>query len=235
MIPKVIHFCWFGKGEMSVLHRRCIESWKKYCPDYELKLWNEENSDLDNDYCRAAIARKKWAFVSDWVRFDVLHRHGGIYLDTDLELIRSLDPLLSSTRCMMARESAASVATAVIASSAGNPVLATARDLFLHDLSPRKVFTSSPIVAMRALELVDAEHWEVLDAKSFYPFNPYDHANPRNARQFMYADVEASTFGVHHYGLNVSWVDRGFKLTLHKIQTRLGIRPHWGVSFSPFV
>jgi hypothetical protein len=234
MIPKVIHFCWFGKGEMSVLHRRCIESWKKYCPDYELKLWNEENSDLDNDYCRAAIARKKWAFVSDWVRFDVLYRHGGIYLDTDLELIRSLDPLISSSRCILARESAASVATAFIASPAGNPVLGMARELFLQDLAPRKLFTSSPIVAVRALERIDAGHWEVLTEKSFYPFNPYDHANPLNARQFMYSDVDESTFGVHHYGLTASWTDRGLKRMLHKVQARLGMRPHWVVSFTPF-
>ena len=219
---------------MSVLHRRCIESWRKYCPDYEIKLWSEENSDLDNDYCRAAIARKKWAFVSDWVRFDAVYQHGGIYLDTDLELIRPLDELLISDHCIVARESATSVNPAFIASPAGNALLAAARSLYLHDLGPRKLFTSSPLVTVRALEQVDGAHWEVLESKSFYPFNPYDHDNPRNARQFMYSDVVPSTFGIHHYGLHVSWVDRGFKRVLNKIQTRMGMTPHWGVSFSPF-
>ena len=235
MIPKIIHFCWFGKGEMSVLHRRCLDSWKRYCPDFEIKLWSEKNSDLDNDYCRAAIARKKWAFVSDWVRFDVVYRHGGIYLDTDMELIRPLDELLVGDRSILARESAVSVNPAFIASPAGNALLAAARDLYLHDLAPRKLFTSSPLVTVRALEQVDVVHWEVLNNKSFFPFNPYDHDNPLNARQFMYSDLAESTFGIHHYGLHVSWADRGLKLVMNKIQERLGLNPHWGVSFSPFV
>ena len=95
MIPKKIHYCWFGKGEYPEIVKRCIQSWKKYCPDYEIILWNEDNYDIKkNCYMKEAYAQKKWAFVSDYARLDIVYQEGGIYLDTDVELIKSLDDLL---------------------------------------------------------------------------------------------------------------------------------------------
>ncbi len=94
MIPKVIHYCWFGGNPLPLSVQKCIESWKKFCPDYEIKKWDEENFDLDTcRYVREAYDRKKWAFVSDYVRFFALYRYGGIYFDTDVELIRSIDDI----------------------------------------------------------------------------------------------------------------------------------------------
>ena len=94
-IPKVIHYCWFGNGKMPPISEKCIKSWKKYCPDYEIICWNEQNFDLtQNRYMREAYEAGKWAFVSDFVRLKILYDHGGIYLDTDVELIKPLDPLL---------------------------------------------------------------------------------------------------------------------------------------------
>lgn len=95
MIPKIIHYCWFGGAPKSELMMQCIESWKKYCPDYEIKEWNEDNYDLSaNLYIQQAYEAKRWAFVTDYARLDIIYQHGGIYLDTDVEIIRSLDPLL---------------------------------------------------------------------------------------------------------------------------------------------
>lgn len=96
MIPKVIHYCWFGRNEKPKLTEKCIESWKKYCPDYEIIEWNEDNYDLLNtpSYVQQAYSAKKWAFVTDYVRLDVVYRYGGVYLDTDVELIKNLDSLL---------------------------------------------------------------------------------------------------------------------------------------------
>ena len=95
MIPKIIHYCWFGGAKKPEFAERCIASWKKFCPDYEIIEWNESNYDLSaNLYIQQAYAEKRWAFVTDYVRLDVVYRHGGIYLDTDVEIIRSLDPLL---------------------------------------------------------------------------------------------------------------------------------------------
>ena len=94
-IPKIIHYCWFGGGAISPESRRCIESWKKYCPDYKIMVWNEQNFDISqNRYAQQAYEAKKYAFVSDYVRLAVLYRYGGIYLDTDVELVRPLDELL---------------------------------------------------------------------------------------------------------------------------------------------
>jgi len=94
-IPKVIHYCWFGKGKLPKLAEKCINSWKKYCPDYEIICWNEENFDFtQNRYAREAYEAKKWAFVSDYARLKVMYEHGGIYFDTDVEVIKPIDELI---------------------------------------------------------------------------------------------------------------------------------------------
>ena len=94
-IPKVIHYCWFGKGKMPALSEKCIKSWKKYCPEYKIVCWNEDNFNVnENRYVKEAYEAGKWAFVSDYVRLKVLYEQGGIYLDTDVELIKPLDSLI---------------------------------------------------------------------------------------------------------------------------------------------
>lgn len=95
MIPKKIHYCWFGRGEKPKLAKRCIASWKKYCPDYEIIEWNEDNFDVNcTPYTKLCYDNKKYAFLSDYVRLIVLEKAGGIYMDTDVELCRTMDPLL---------------------------------------------------------------------------------------------------------------------------------------------
>lgn len=95
MIPKVIHYCWFGRGKKNKAMKKCIKSWRKFFPDYEIKEWNEDNYDVQkNSYIRDAYNAKKYAFVSDYARFDILYTEGGIYLDTDVEIIKSFDDIL---------------------------------------------------------------------------------------------------------------------------------------------
>lgn len=95
MIPKVIHYCWFGRGEMPELALKCIESWHKYMPDYEYILWNEDNFDINsNRYVKEAYEAKKYAFVTDFVRLHALYNEGGIYMDTDVEVLKPYDDLL---------------------------------------------------------------------------------------------------------------------------------------------
>lgn len=94
-IPKVISYCWFGKNPLPDNVKKCIDSWKKYCPDYKIIEWNEDNYDVKKiPYIRDAYNEKKWAFVSDFARLDIINTYGGIYLDTDVELIKPLDALL---------------------------------------------------------------------------------------------------------------------------------------------
>lgn len=95
MIPKVIHYCWFGRGEMPKLAHICIESWKKYLPEYELHLWNEDSFDVNSNlYTKQAYESRKFAFVTDYVRLHALYHHGGIYMDTDVEVVKSMDYFL---------------------------------------------------------------------------------------------------------------------------------------------
>lgn len=95
LIPKVIHYCWFGKGEIPYKNRAWMESWEKYCPDYKILQWNEDNYDVTkNRYMLEAYRAKRWGFATDYARLDIIYQYGGIYLDTDVELIKSLDELL---------------------------------------------------------------------------------------------------------------------------------------------
>ena len=95
-IPKIIHYCWFGGNPKPKLAEKCIKSWKKYCPDYEIVEWNEDNFDLSAtpNYVRQAMAAGRWAFVTDYVRLRALTEQGGVYMDTDVELVKPLDPYL---------------------------------------------------------------------------------------------------------------------------------------------
>ncbi|MEG0034374.1 MAG: glycosyltransferase [Bacilli bacterium] len=97
MIPKIIHYCWFGKNEIPEKDKKCIASWKKYCPDYQIIEWNEDNYDVSKcEYMKEAYSKKYWGFVPDYARLDIIYQFGGIYLDTDVELIKSFDSLLEN-------------------------------------------------------------------------------------------------------------------------------------------
>lgn len=95
MIPKKIHYCWFGRNPLPESVKKNIASWEKYLPDYELKEWNEDNFDIScNQYVKEAYESKKYAFVTDYVRLYALYHEGGVYMDTDVEVLKSYDPFL---------------------------------------------------------------------------------------------------------------------------------------------
>ena len=97
MIPKKLHYCWFGGKPLNKLGRKCLKSWKKYFPDYEIIEWNENNFDLNCcRYVQEAAKEKKWAFVSDYARYKILYEQGGVYFDTDVEVIKSFDDILAN-------------------------------------------------------------------------------------------------------------------------------------------
>lgn len=131
MIPKIIHYCWFGRNPLPELAIKCIESWKKYCPDYEIIEWNEDNFDLNmNAYIREAYEAKKWAFITDFVRLYVMVNYGGIYMDTDVEVTKPLDPFLSE-KAFSGFETEKTIPTGIMASEKGF-------DLFREMLEPYK-------------------------------------------------------------------------------------------------
>ena len=97
MIPKIIHYCWFGGKEKPDTVKNCIDSWKRFMPDYEIKLWNEDNIDVNMfEYSKEAYKNKIWGFVGDPIRIYLLYKYGGIYLDTDVEVYKSFDNLLDN-------------------------------------------------------------------------------------------------------------------------------------------
>lgn len=123
MIPKIIHYCWFGGKPKPQAVLRYIESWKKYCPDYEIKEWNESNFDLNYcDYVREAYDSKKWAFVTDVARLYALVNFGGIYMDTDIEVVKSLDSILNY-KAVSGFESQDMIQTGLMASEKNHPLL----------------------------------------------------------------------------------------------------------------
>ena len=122
MIPKIIHYCWFGGKPLPELAQKCISSWKKYCPDYEIKEWNESNFDLNScDYVREAYEAKKWAFITDYVRLYAMVTEGGIYMDTDVEVIKTLDPFLCH-KAFSGFEDEVSIPTGIIACEKNFPL-----------------------------------------------------------------------------------------------------------------
>ena len=120
MIPKIIHYCWVGRNPLPDDVRHYIESWKKYCPDYKIIEWNEDNFDIFfNQYAREAYNAKKWAFVSDYIRLSVLNTYGGIYMDTDVEVVKNLDEFLSN-KAFSGFESNKYIPTGIMGAEKGN-------------------------------------------------------------------------------------------------------------------
>lgn len=130
MIPKKIHYCWFGRNEKSGLIRDCMESWKKYLPDYEIIEWNEDNFDVNISlYTKQAYEAKKWAFVSDYARLYALYTQGGIYLDTDVEVLKPLDEFLNDNS-FTGFESKDSPVTAVMGAKKGDALIKKLLDYY---------------------------------------------------------------------------------------------------------
>lgn len=119
MIPKIIHYCWYGRKKKPKLIRDCIKSWKLHLPDYEIIEWNEKNSDLTSSFVKEVYKLKKWAFVADFIRLKVLYENGGIYLDTDMMVLKSFDSLLFD-ECFLGAEDKEFISCGIIGSKKNN-------------------------------------------------------------------------------------------------------------------
>lgn len=213
MIPKVIHYCWFGQKQKPKLILDCIDSWRKLCPDYDIIEWNETNSDMSNNFVKNAYATKKWAFVADYIRLDVLSKHGGIYLDTDMMLLKSLDELLFN-KCFFGAEEEKIISGGIIGCVKGDPFIEKCASNYSGlNIDSDTDFNSIaiPLVLTDTLEKqygikVSIENNTVIDNIKIYTkeyFYPFPNKNKSDIKNYLNYKTE-KTIAIHLW--NASWV-----------------------------
>lgn len=202
-IPRIIHYCWFGKKEKPVIVKRCIDSWKKNLSEYEIREWNEDNFDVNcNSYVKEAYESRKFAFVSDFVRVYALYKFGGIYLDTDVEVFKPFDKMLHHDS-FWGFEQENYIATSTIGAVKENTLIKIFLDSYgekkfmkedgsYDDLTNVAVITE--ILKNAGLQ-TNGEYQEIEGIGAFYPqtyFSPYDYIN---CRKF----ITENTYAMHHF------------------------------------
>lgn len=228
MIPKIIHYCWFGGNELPSLEKKCIDSWKEKCPDYQIIEWNENNYDLDKGpYIKEAYDAKKWAFVSDYARLDIIYTYGGIYLDTDVELLKNLDDVLDC-HCFLTTEKLGLINTGLgFGAEKGNVNLEQMLKRYdnihfklgnnLYDTLPCTYRNTAPFIEMgfQALDQI-----QVINDAVIYPpeyFSPMDYESKK-------VNITAKTISFHHY--NASWItdeEKQFMLSIDEYKRKHNI------------
>lgn len=195
MIPKKIHYCWFGEGKMSPLQRACVATWAKKLPQYEFFLWNESNVDIEDPLISHFLKLKQWAFVSDYIRLLQVFEHGGVYLDTDVEVIASFDPLLNH-KSFFGRESCNYLNSAVFGAEKNNSFVWECISFMKSSFGRGKPVLSAPDVITQCYSYFDEkESVFICPVEAFYPYNPY----VSEVKQLMYEDVKDATFAIHHW------------------------------------
>ncbi|RLD27574.1 MAG: mannosyltransferase [Bacteroidetes bacterium] len=201
MIPKTIHYCWFGKKSKNDLINRCIESWKEFCPDFELKEWNESNTQTyQNKFYKDAYRKKKYAFVADCVRAQALYEFGGVYLDTDMLLLKPIDVLLSND-FFTAYEVGDRAAYGLFGAIAGHRFLKQMKEFY--DTTEFNEFSLPVITHTFKLYINKAnlgENDRIFPPEYFYPLS-YENKD-EDYNQF----ITSNSYAVHLWGH--SWNDK---------------------------
>ena len=226
-IEKIIHYCWFGNKPMSNLNLKCLESWKKYLPDYKIMHWNENNSPMEHPYIKAAMKRRLYAFVSDYVRLYALQNFGGIYMDTDMELIKNPTPILDNLEFFSAYEDikAGSVSCGMFGAYKNNNIINQMLEYINEYGVPKKYFVVIPAIATYVIKkMPENEFVNIFSCEYFYPYNPYDE---HGDKQLMFSSITENTYAIHHW--EASWVGKTF---WHKVKKKLKkiLRLNWQVS-----
>lgn len=195
MIPKKIHYCWFGPNAPSGLHEACMRTWAPELPGYTVVRWDENNSPMSHPLVAHHYRKKNWAFVSDYVRLYALYREGGIYLDTDVEVIRAFDPLLEA-RVFFGYEAEDRLNSSVCGARPGEPFIKACMDYMDSRHAEKRPFRIAPEVVSHVYSRGDFTEVATLPQDAFYPYNPFTEGG---AGQFLYHDVTERTYAVHHW------------------------------------
>lgn len=218
MIPKIIHYCWFGRSTLPTMSLKCIESWRKYLPDYDIKEWNEDNFNVNIiPYTQEAYKMKKYAFVSDFARFYILYYHGGLYFDTDVEVIKHMDDIINCGP-FMGCEGKAGATALTVAPGLGlgvNPGLGLYKEILdiysgLHFVMPDGQLNLKTVVSyttelLFTKGLKNINEIQTIDGVTIYPqpyFNPKDFYTGKIV-------ITEKTYSIHHFSM--SWLPRRTK------------------------
>ena len=231
MIPKIIHYCWFGRNPLPKSAEKCIASWKKYLPDYEIKEWNEDNFNVNIiPYTQQAYEAKKYAFVSDYARFWILYHYGGLYFDTDVEVIKSMDRIVNNGSFMgLELDGTKNTKQAInpglgLGAEKRMPIYKTILEKFsqlnFYDSNgKRNPYSMIPMVTQLFVEkgLKTNQMVQNIDNINIYPqryFNPLDDATGR-----IYIDKD--TYSIHWY--SKTWLphEPKWKITLKRYIRRI--------------
>jgi len=213
MIPRIIHYCWFGGNPLPELAQKCIESWKKFCPDYEIIEWNETNFDLNCcQYVKEAYEAKKWAFVSDVARLYALVNYGGIYMDTDVEVLKPLDDLLKY-EAVSGFEAVDRIPTGLMACRAHHPLF----DELLHDYDDAHFIkedgsldTTTNVTRITNTCLKYGLRLDnTLQTVKGFTLLPYDYLCPKDVHT-KELKITDNTYVIHHF--DGSWLPSEIKL-----------------------
>ena len=230
MIPKIIHYCWFGRNPLPVSAQKCIASWHRFFPDYEIKEWNEDNFDVNIiPYTQQAYEAKKYAFVSDYARFWILYHYGGLYFDTDVEVIKPFDDITKRGPFMGIETSASWKGKPMVAPGLGLGV--EAGHFFyenmlrayghLEYLKADGSFDNTTIVSYTTCELykhgmITSENLQVVEGIWIYPS---DYFCPMDSTTGI-TTITERTVSIHHY--DCSWMDhRSLSFRLHQVKNVL--------------
>lgn len=234
MIPKTIHYCWFGGNPLPKSALKCIESWKKYLPNYEIKEWNESNFPIDEcpNYAKEAYKLKKWAFVSDYARFKILYENGGLYFDTDVELIKPIDDIIQ-LGSFMGRGSENEVAPGL--GFGAEPGLSLFKEILdyyaINEFDYSKNITVVQIVTnfLKKKGLESVNKIQLIAGIRIYPtdyFSPIDYASGKLV-------LTENTRSIHHY--DASWMEPKDKYAQEKFKLfRRFLPPKLAGLFSEF-
>ncbi|MGL6107511.1 glycosyltransferase [Romboutsia sp.] len=209
MIPKKIHFVWIG-GPKGNLENICINSWKEKLPDYEIVEWNESNFDIEKEikgkrFLEECYKRKLWAYISDYIRLKALYEQGGVYMDTDMQIIQDITPLLKEHKVFFGYEDEKYISCGIIGAKPGHKLFEEILAFYESDILSADFFTIPKVIThiiQQKYKQIDKNNYEdgihVYDKEYFYPFSYKE--------EFYYECIKPNTYGIHWWGK--SWAKK---------------------------